>query len=137
MLVAFMIICRHVSERATSLWTSINSSLERSSLQRLPAMAASCDALVAVISKRWLSAKNPDGQRRIEDPNDLVRLEISAALTRGILVIQVLVGGAKTPRLSVLPDCLRALAGHHAISITEEKAESIATTGRTDLGTFQ
>src|SRR3954454_18329783 len=55
---------------------------------------ASCDALVAVIGRSWLMAQDQKGQRRLDDPEDFVRLEIAAALERGIRVIPALVGNA-------------------------------------------
>src|ERR1700736_6285006 len=44
---------------------------------------ASSDALLAVIGKKWLTIKNKKGQRRLEDPEDYVRLEIAKALELG------------------------------------------------------
>ena len=55
---------------------------------------AGCDALVAIIGKDWSSSKNDKNQRRLEDPDDYVRIEIETALQRDIPVIPVLVGGA-------------------------------------------
>jgi hypothetical protein len=46
----------------------------------------SCAVLLAVIGARWLAAAGPDG-RRLDDPGDFVRLEIEAALARGVRVI--------------------------------------------------
>lgn len=54
--------------------------------------AVSSCAVLAVIGDRWLAAADEDG-RRLDDPGDFVRLEIEAALTRGVRVIPVLVGG--------------------------------------------
>src|SRR5450631_2121980 len=51
----------------------------------------SCSALVAVIGERWLTITDEYGRRRLDNPEDLVRLEIEAALTRGVRVIPVLV----------------------------------------------
>jgi TIR domain-containing protein len=42
----------------------------------------SCDVLLALIGDRWLTVTDEDGQRRLDDPNDFVRVEIEAALTR-------------------------------------------------------
>ena len=42
---------------------------------------AACGVLLAVIGPQWLSATDKDGHRRLEDPDDVVRLEIEAALT--------------------------------------------------------
>ena len=59
-----------------------------------------CDGLVAVIGREWLRASDPAGSggRRIDDPADLVRLEIATALERDIQVIPVLVQGGQMPR---------------------------------------
>lgn len=42
-----------------------------------------CDVLLALIGVGWLGAVDGRGRRRLEDPNDLVVLEIAAALRRG------------------------------------------------------
>ena len=39
-----------------------------------------------------------DNQRRLDDPNDFVRIEIEAALERNVRVIPVLVDGATMPQ---------------------------------------
>ena len=46
----------------------------------------SCAVLLVVIGARWLAAAGQDG-RRLDDPGDFVRLEIEAALARGVRVI--------------------------------------------------
>jgi hypothetical protein len=57
-----------------------------------------CDALVAVIGRNWTSAADKDNRRRLDDPDDFVRIEIEAALERGVRVIPVLIDGAAMPR---------------------------------------
>jgi hypothetical protein len=47
----------------------------------------SCDVLLAVVGPHWLTATDRDGRRRLDDPRDIVRLEIAAALERDIRVI--------------------------------------------------
>ena len=73
-----------------------------------------CDVLLAVIGDRWLDANYADGpeqgSRRLDDPRDYVRIEIEAALTRGIPVVPVLVGNAAMPAQAHLPDGLKELA---------------------------
>ena len=48
--------------------------------ESLEALAAACDALIAVIGRNWVAAEK-DKRRRIDDPDDFVRIEIEAALS--------------------------------------------------------
>ena len=70
---------------------------------------------VAVMGPRWLSARTNDGNPRLYNPTDYVRIEIESALKRDIRVIPVLVDGASMPRQSDLP--LHALARRNAVEI--------------------
>src|SRR5262245_21842697 len=63
----------------------------------------SCDVLIAVIGKRWLISTDEKRKRRLNNPNDFVRLEIATALKRNIRVIPVLVDDASIPRAGDLP----------------------------------
>ena len=49
--------------------------------QHIEDSVASCDVLIAVIGKQWLSVKAEDGSRRLDHPNDWVRVEIETALS--------------------------------------------------------
>lgn len=79
-----------------------------------------CSTLVAVIGKDWISVKNSRGTRRLDDPDDWVRREISAALTRKVRVAPVLLDGAPLPRAEELPDDLKALANRKAAVVNAE-----------------
>jgi hypothetical protein len=74
--------------------------------------------VLTVIGPNWLDVRNDAGQRRIDDPEDWVRLEMARALARGITTIPVLVGGAELPKKSQLPDDLKPLVQRHAAIIT-------------------
>ena len=76
-----------------------------------------CDVLVALIGEGWLNAGGPE--RRIDDPQDLVRREIERAFERPIPVVPVLVGGATMPSADDLPGGLRKLATRDAITLTD------------------
>jgi len=78
-----------------------------------------CDALLAVIGNRWLTSAGPDGSRRLDDPDDFVRLEVGKALRRDVRVVPVLVHGAELPAADDLPEGLRALARRQAIEISD------------------
>lgn len=77
--------------------------------------------VIAVIGKDWLNAKNEQGQRRLDAPNDLVRAEIREALNQKKWVIPVLVEGASIPNAPALPSDIAALAQRNAIDISESR----------------
>jgi serine/threonine protein kinase len=78
-----------------------------------------CDVLVAVIGQDWLDAANERG-RRLDDPEDRVRLEIEAGIRRGVVLIPTLVGGARMPRPEQLPDSLRPLCDWQSVRMSDE-----------------
>lgn len=85
---------------------------------------ANCSALLAIIGLEWLEAKDASGRRRLDDPNDFVRIELASALGRDIPVVPVLVRGAKMPRVDQLPDDLKELAYRNAVELTHARWKS-------------
>jgi len=83
-----------------------------------------CGVLLAMIGPAWASLANGSGQRRLDDENDFVRLEIAVALRRDIPVIPVLVHSAHMPRPDDLPDNLKDLAFRNAVEITHARWNS-------------
>ena len=79
------------------------------------------DALIAVIGPHWVSVTEPNSGRRLDNPNDFVRIEVAKALQRGIRVIPVLVGGAALPHPSDLPENLRALCERQSVEIRDTR----------------
>jgi hypothetical protein len=79
-----------------------------------------CDIMIAVIGKRWGGIEGQTG-RRIDDPKDFVRLEVSSALARGIPVIPVLVEGATMPPENTLPDDLKKLNERQWIELSNTR----------------
>ena len=74
-----------------------------------------------MIGDQWLDARFEDGprknQRRLDDPNDYVRIEIESALARGIPVVPLLVGRNSMPGEADLPDGLKELAYRNAAEV--------------------
>lgn len=89
--------------------------------KELAAKVEACDVLLAVIGPGWIDAKDADGQRRLDDPKDFVRIEIEAALARDIRVIPVLVDGADMPKEDQLPEPTKPLAFRNATRLTHER----------------
>jgi hypothetical protein len=77
----------------------------------------SCDVLVALIGRQWLNVTDEAGKRRLANPEDFVRVEIAAALSRDIRVIPVLVDGASMPHSTELPNNLKPLARRNALQV--------------------
>lgn len=78
---------------------------------------AKCDVLLAIIGPAWLDAKEPNGTRRLDNPNDFVRIEIAEALRRGIPVVPILLEGTRIPQAVLLPPDLTALSRRHALEV--------------------
>ncbi|HMH49127.1 MAG TPA: toll/interleukin-1 receptor domain-containing protein [Candidatus Acidoferrum sp.] len=87
----------------------------------LEGAVGSCAVLLALIGRGWLDARDGAGRRRLDDPNDFVRLEIATALRRRIRVIPVLLGGATIPAVDALPDDLQALARRQAHELSDSR----------------
>lgn len=81
------------------------------------------DILLAVIGPNWF-AEDESGNRRIDNPNDFVRLEIEAALAQGKPVVPVLVSDAQMPSRAQLPASLQQLANRHAAILSHRSFHS-------------
>jgi TIR domain len=78
---------------------------------------AKCGVLLAVIGPNWPDARDEHGSRRLDDPNDFVRIEIAAALQRNVPVIPILLDGATIPKANQLPKDLKELASRNGMEI--------------------
>ena len=76
---------------------------------------STCDVVLAMIGKQWLSLSDAQGGRRLDDPRDWVRIEIATALANSrVRVIPVLVRDASMPGGDQLPSDLKELAWRNA-----------------------
>lgn len=78
---------------------------------------AKCDVLLAVIGDDWVNAQDEKGKRRLDNPNDFVRVEIATALKRNIPVIPLLMNGARIPTPDELPKDLQELARRNGLDV--------------------
>ncbi|MFS8082318.1 MAG: toll/interleukin-1 receptor domain-containing protein [Ginsengibacter sp.] len=86
-----------------------------------------CEVLVALIGRDWSDARNERGERRLDDEEDFVRIELAAALKRRIKVFPVLLDGAATPSAAHLPTELRSLVRRQAMSLDYAKFDADLT----------
>src|SRR5215213_4426347 len=78
------------------------------------------DAVLALIGGEWLTLTDSSGRRRLDDPGDLVRIELETAFRCDRMVIPVLLGHAPVPKARELPATLSALHERHAIDVRDE-----------------
>src|SRR5262249_35676431 len=78
---------------------------------------AKCGVLLAGIGRDWLKVRDKDGKRRLDNPDDFVRVEIAAALQRNIPVIPILLEGAKVPKANQLPKDLEELSVRNGLDV--------------------
>jgi hypothetical protein len=103
--------------------------------QEIGEWVESCDAFVAIIGRGWAEKADLIGARRLDDGEDLVRIEIETALRRKppIPVIPVVLPGATLPLVDKMPVALHPLLRRNALETTharfrqycEELAQSI------------
>jgi hypothetical protein len=79
-----------------------------------------CKVMLVIIGDQWASITDQNGQRRLSDPGDFVRIEVQTGLSLGLLVIPVLVKGATVPSENDLPAELKRLAFHNAILVRND-----------------
>lgn len=90
-------------------------------VEAIESAVGSCNILLAVIGPAWLASVDAEGRRRLDNPEDFIRLEIATALKRNVRVIPVLVGGAAMPTSPELPDDLKALTRRQAHELTDNR----------------
>ncbi|MGH9277549.1 MAG: NADase-type glycan-binding domain-containing protein [Acidimicrobiales bacterium] len=92
-------------------------------VQVIEEAVASCDVLLALIGQEWLTSRDALGNRRLDNPEDFIRVEVAAALKRSIPVIPVLLEDARMPTAGDLPPDLARLARINGLDISDKRWE--------------
>jgi hypothetical protein len=88
----------------------------------IEASISSCEVLLVLIGPHWLSERNNEGLRRLDDQNDYIRFEIETALKSNVRTIPVLLGeDTRMPGEQDLPPELRPLAMLNAYPVTDRR----------------
>jgi tetratricopeptide (TPR) repeat protein len=82
----------------------------------------SAQAYLVLIGTRWLV--DAQGRRRLEDPNDILRMEVMEAIDSQRTVIPVLVDEADMPKAEDLPDPLKSLVGMQGVQLRPRRWRS-------------
>jgi len=80
-----------------------------------------CDIMLVVIGPQWTSITDDQGNIRLFEPRDYTRLEVETGLVNEkILVIPVLVMGARMPGVDEIPESLKDLRFRNAINVRND-----------------
>lgn len=91
-------------------------------VERITEVVSGCLALIIVMGPHWATVEDATGRRRLDDPEDFVRLEVQNALRRDdVTPIPVLVGGARMPQPEELPPELRPLTRRNALEMSDNR----------------
>lgn len=90
-------------------------------VEALARAVGDCSVMLVVIGPTWARVTTHDGQRRLHQPGDFVRMEIEAALARNVRVIPVLVGDAQMPNAEDLPESMAPLLRRNAYAISDRR----------------
>ena len=92
----------------------------------ITAAVGSCQVVLVLIGKEWATVRDGTGARRLNDPDDFVRLEIEAALARDIRIIPVLVAGARMPDPAGLPPSIAPITRRQALELSPGRFDTDA-----------
>jgi TIR domain len=114
----FRSLSQHVRDPKTDIFLDIDS-IPRGVdfVEYLASKVEQSEIMIVLIGANWLDARDGSGERRLDDPEDFVRLEISSALKCGIPVVPVLLDGTPMPRSDALPTELQSLVRRQAEEI--------------------
>lgn len=80
-----------------------------------------CAVMLVVIGPRWLNITGKDGQRRLDQPGDWIRIEVARALARQVRLIPVLLEDTPLPEAELLPEDLRALVRRQSLPLSDAR----------------
>lgn len=126
-------LARHLGEE--SIFRDVDSLLKghdfRAGIERF---ILESDTMLVLIGNQWLTiADGTTGQRRLDNPNDFVRIEVELGLRHVQTVIPVLIDGASMPDLDALPRSLADLAFRNAAQIRDDSFDDDFARLLTDL----
>src|SRR5262245_35102116 len=80
-------------------------------------MLGKANVVLVIIGPTWVTATDEQGRRRLDEPNDFVRVEVETALHSKMPVIPILVSGARMPAATELPQSLQGMVSRNGTLI--------------------
>jgi TIR domain len=94
-------------------------------VDRITEVVSGCVVLILVMGPRWATAEDEDGEARLANPDDFVRLELETALRRPeVTPIPCLVSGARMPKRDELPPELHPITLRNALELSDMRWSS-------------
>lgn len=79
------------------------------------------DIVLVIMGPQWVMITDDEGKRRLNNPDDFVRIEVETALKRkDVLVIPVLVNNATMPDSSAFPPSLKDLSYRNSVVVRND-----------------
>ena len=101
-------------------------------VRRIESEIGRSDVALVFIGDKWLEPAPASGRGRIWEQDDFVCAELRAALARPMLILPILVAGARMPKPEQLPKDVRPVTGKNAMPLRHESfdddAENIVAT---------
>ena len=95
-------------------------------VQRIESEIGRSDVALVFIGDKWLEPAHPPGSGRIWEQDDFVRAELRTALGRPMLILPILVAGARMPKPEQLPKDVRPVTGKNAMPLRHESFDDDA-----------
>jgi hypothetical protein len=76
-------------------------------------------ALLILIGRGWAMVTDAQGRRRLDNPDDPLRMEIADGLRDGAAILPILLENAEMPADTDLPEDLRAITEHNALNLRD------------------
>jgi hypothetical protein len=86
-------------------------------VEALDAELRQSNIVLVLIGQRWAHVTDGTGRRRLDNPQDWIRIAIERALQLRIPILPVLIDGATMPTVDELPPSLRRIAYHQTASL--------------------
>ena len=86
----------------------------------LQQMLGKSGVVLVIIGPSWLTATDEQGRRRLDDPNDFVRVEVEAALRANVPVVPILFSNATMPLASELPKSIQKLVSRQGSKVRSD-----------------
>jgi hypothetical protein len=106
-------------------------------VETLDQAVSNCDVMLVLIGPKWLNITDENGRRRLDDPEDFVRIEIKSAIEQKKVIIPVLLQGAKMPCEEELPTGLSSLHRRQAFRVGQHVAGDVNELAQAIKGTVQ